>query len=73
VRNGANWRSPRDLKSDIATHTARAVYREMLLQICSTYHVLPDPRTITLTEIRFFYDGMRASLCASTKPRSKDE
>jgi hypothetical protein len=70
VRNGADSRLPRHGQHKIATHTARFVYREMLLQICMTYPSLPDPRTLTFTEIRFFYDGMRHSLHASTKPRS---
>jgi hypothetical protein len=69
VRNGADDRLPRDGKSKLATHTARIVYREMLLQICMSYPGLPDPRTLTLAQIRFFYDGMRPSLHASTKQR----
>lgn len=38
------------------------VYREMLLQICSDYPGLPDPRELSLTEIRFFYGGLRPGL-----------
>lgn len=49
----------------------RNVYREMLLGICSFYPGLPDPRTLTLSEIRFFYDGMRDSLKEATAPPKK--
>jgi hypothetical protein len=69
VRHGANWRWPADRKTGVAVHTAMLVYGEMLLQICSTYPGLPDPRTLTFSEIRFFYNGMRKSLHESTKPR----
>lgn len=31
----------------------------MLRQICRDYPGLPDPRTLSLSEIRFFYDGLR--------------
>jgi len=38
------------------------VYAEMLLQICSTYNVLPDIREMKAHQIRFFYEGARGSL-----------
>ena len=38
------------------------VYSEMLLQICRDYATLPDPRTLRLYEIRFYYAGLRAEL-----------
>jgi hypothetical protein len=44
-----------------------AVYGEMLLQICRMYYSLPDPRTLTCAEIRFWYNGLRAELKRSTK------
>jgi hypothetical protein len=47
------------------------VYPEMLLQICGQYSGLPDVRTLTASEIRFFYNGIRAELCELTKPKSK--
>lgn len=34
----------------------------MLLQICSDYPGLGDPRELSLTEIRFFYNGLRSTL-----------
>jgi len=39
-----------------------AVYSEMLLQIAREYPGLPDPRTMELEEIRFFYNGLRGDL-----------
>lgn len=41
----------------------------MLLQISRDYPSLPDPRTLTLTEIRFFYEGLRAELKKHTRPK----
>lgn len=52
-----------------AGHKMVPVYSEMLLQICSEYPGLPDPRTLSMAEIRFFYEGARASLHEHTKPR----
>jgi hypothetical protein len=45
------------------------VYGEMLLQICRDYPGLPDPRTLTACEIRFFYEGLRGELRHATKPK----
>ena len=44
-----------------------AVYSEMLLQVSREYSGLPDPRTMTLEEIRFFYEGLRGDLYSLTK------
>ena len=44
-----------------------AVYSEMLLQVAREYPGLPDPRTMTLEEIRFFYNGLRGDLSRLTK------
>ena len=46
-----------------------AVHTEMLLQVCRDYPGLPDPRTLQLCEIRFFYEGLRAELKEHTKPK----
>lgn len=43
----------------------------MLLQICRDYPGLPDPRTLKIREIKFFYDGLRNELKEHTKPKSK--
>jgi hypothetical protein len=45
-----------------------AVYGEMLLQICSDYPALSDPNEMRNHEIRFFYEGIRASLKKATAP-----
>ncbi len=52
-------------------HTSSVVHRSMLWQICRDYSTLPDPRSLTITEIVFWYDGLRADLCERTKPRRK--
>lgn len=43
----------------------------MILQITRDYHGLPDIRTLSWSEIRFFYEGLRAELRELTKPRSR--
>lgn len=61
VRHGADATLP--------SHTLVPVYGEMLLQICRDYAGLPDPRTLTLDEIEFFYEGLRAELKRHTKKK----
>lgn len=63
MRHGADGKLPRK------EHTFGTVYREMFLQVCRDYPSLPDVRTITAGEIRFFYDGLRAELHEHTKPK----
>lgn len=58
---------PPDGKTGTPTHTLLNVHREMMLQICRDYSSLPDPRTLTFAEIRWFYDGLRAELKRHTK------
>lgn len=48
-------------------HTAPTVYTEMLLQVTRDYPGLPDVRTLKASEIRFFYEGLRAELKQSTR------
>lgn len=50
-------------------HTASVVHRSMLWQICRDYPTLPDPRTLTVNEIAFWYDGLRHDLRERTKKR----
>jgi len=57
VRNGADARLP----------TAKATYREMLLQCARDYAGLPDARTLTIGEIVFFYEGLRPELRKHTR------
>ena len=45
------------------------IYSEMLLQICRDYPGLPDPRTLSVREIIFFYHGVRAELESHTRPK----
>lgn len=61
VRNG----------QDTTEHHRVAAYSEMLLQICMDYPGLPNPRTLTAKEIRFFYEGLRNELKEHTKPKPK--
>jgi len=43
----------------------------MILQICRDYASLPDYRSLSAGEIRFFYDGLRPELKEATKIREK--
>ena len=63
VQRGSDFKIP----ATEGGHTFGAVYGEMLLQICRDYPGLPDPRTLRASEIRFFYNGLRAELRAATK------
>jgi hypothetical protein len=57
VRNGA----------DARLSSAQATYREMLLQCARDYPGLPDPRTLTIGELVFFYNGLRPELHKHTR------
>lgn len=50
-------------------HTVDVVHGTMLIQICRTYHQLPEVRSMTLSEIRFWYDGIRPELRRATKSK----
>ncbi len=63
MRHGADAKLPH------GENTVGVVYRAMLLQVCRDYPGLPDARTLTAGEIRFFYDGLRAELHEHTKPK----
>jgi hypothetical protein len=60
VRNGA----------DARLSSARLTYTEMLLQVARDYPGLPDPRTLAIGEIVFFYNGLRDELKRHTKPKT---
>jgi len=62
---------PEDKETGRSQNERIPVYREMLLQICRDYPGLPDPRTLTEAEIRFFYDGLRAELRDHTDPAKR--
>lgn len=68
VRAGAAQRIPRDRETGAFLHTVPNVYREMLLQICREYPGLPDPRTLTMSEVRFFYAPLLPELKRQTTP-----
>jgi hypothetical protein len=69
VREGADHRLPPS-EDGRAQHRLVAVYGEMLIQISLDYAGLPDPRELTLSELRFFYNGLRDILKQRTKPNS---
>jgi hypothetical protein len=48
-------------------HTLPEVYGVMLLQICREYHNLPPYKDLTLSEIRYFYGGLRNELKSIAK------
>jgi hypothetical protein len=70
VRLGADHYHAPSHETGAASHTLPAVYAEMLRQICRDYGGgIPDFRELTLSDIRFFYEGLRGELQAITKPR----
>jgi hypothetical protein len=69
VRAGKDARLPKDKETGSSQHTVVNVHTEMLLQVCRDYPGLPDPRTLTASEIRFFYEGLRHELQEHTKPK----
>lgn len=58
-------------REGVPRHTFLNVYREMLVQICRDYPGLPDPRTLELHEIEFFYEALRGELKQHTDPKNK--
>lgn len=73
MRDGADaWLVRRlDREPPEPGHKLVPVYVEMLLQTCRDYAGLPDPRTLTMTEIRFFYSGLRPELQKGTSGNHK--
>lgn len=61
VRSGADFKHPK------RGHVTDRVYAEMLVQVCRDYPGLPDPRTLKLREIRFFYEALRGELKEHTQ------
>ena len=66
VRGGRNAKL-----EPISNHRAFPVYTEMYLQICREYSSLPDPRSLSASEIKFYYEGLRADLKKATKPQKQ--
>jgi hypothetical protein len=52
-------------------HNAPNVHREMLYQIARDYQCIGNVMDMTFSEIRFWYDGLRAELRQTTKPLPK--
>lgn len=63
--------SGQDYYAPHGQHTRPAVYSAMLRQVVRDYAGLPDYRTMTDREIRFFYEGLRPELKKTTKPQGK--
>jgi hypothetical protein len=68
VRGGASVKLRPDHKTGLARHTMGEVFREMFIQVLRTYPSLPDPRTLSMDEIEFLYEGIRGELEEVTKP-----
>jgi len=62
VSGGGDYHAGRD-------NTRAAVYPAMMTQVVRDYSGIPDYRTLTDTEIRFFYDQLRPELRRATKPQ----
>ena len=69
MRLGEDARLPNDWKTGTVQHTILSVYGEMLLQIAMEYPGLPDARELTLSQIRFWFEGVRATLKKRTASR----
>lgn len=69
VRHGVDYKL--DRIKGVQVHTRENVYTEMVYQICRDYASLPDIRSMTCSEIRFFYDGLRPELKHHTKKGNK--
>jgi len=52
-------------------HGLYPVYRDMLRAIVVHCPGLPDARSLTIDEIRFFYEGIRPLLRVLSKPAKK--
>lgn len=71
MRWGADFSHPKHPDTGAAQHTLMPVMKEMILQITRDYGGLPDVRTLSASEIRFFYEGLRPELREQTKPRPR--
>lgn len=54
---------------DVQLSSGLSTYRLMLLQIARDYAGLPDPRTLTVGQIAWWYDGLRPELKKYRQPR----
>jgi hypothetical protein len=58
-----------DRKLERGEHRLAPVYSEMIRQVCRDYSGIPDARTLSLSEIRFFFEGIRGELKQHTKQK----
>jgi hypothetical protein len=56
---------------DARLKTGKETWREMLTQVARDYPGLPDPRTLTVPEIVFWFEGLRPELKRHTKPKAE--
>lgn len=66
VRGGVDAKQPKR-EGD---HRLPWVYSEMLFDLVANLPGLPDPRSLKMSEIRWFYERLRPSLREMTKPNS---
>jgi hypothetical protein len=69
VRGGGDFRFPEDIKARSYGHTLPNVYGEMMMQVAMDFPSLPDVRSMTLSDIRYWFNGLRAALKKRTAPR----
>ena len=62
ILKGAEVNFKRDNKGGLHRLRRLEVYSHMLLTIISRYPSLPDYRTLSSNDIRFFYNGLRINL-----------
>lgn len=70
MRGGKDYFHPPD-REGREQHTFEVVYKERILEICRCFPGLPDPRSMTIDEIDFFYDGIAPTLKEATAPKPK--
>lgn len=71
MRGGGDFRFPEDVKGGVYGHTLPNVYGEMMMQIAMDFPALPSVHAMRMSEIRFWYNGLRAVLKKRTAPKQK--
>ena len=69
MADGGNWCYPPD-RDGLPQHTVLTVYKSAILEICRDFSGLPDVRSMTMSQIRWFYDLIRPTLIKATKPKT---
>lgn len=67
VQHGKDVRLPDNQETGETQHTMFAVYGVMLTQICMDLPGISDPRSLRMSEIRFWYDQLRPTIRQRTK------